>query len=361
MKKYTLLFLLTATLFNSGFSQSINAFEVVLNKLVFFDKGRFSLIEQQPITELNVGLKYITYADARGDYQVYFNGERTRLTQSTTEVRMTNNWFLYKIANVLRVFDEGESTILTSFAGSYGVGDSIIVFQDRIGGNLKYLYNGQIVEFAQALGDYTFSESAIGDNVFVFNELAGHYKAFYHGKFTTLLQTNLKVNYSAGMNIIAYNDPENYSFTIFEKGDIIDLEMQYAQTYKAGHDFVFYRDNNSVNKVYFEGEVSDLGFDLQEIAVYDSLIFFKEADYAHVWYQGEIVQIYNDQVENYQVSAGNVAYLNSSGGVSAVIRGKLIEITRQRVQNFRLVGNTIVLQYTPSSYSVWWKGKLFDY
>ena len=345
----------------SAKSQSINAFEVVVNKLVFFDMGKFSLIEQQPIKDLTVGVNYITYADTRGDYQVYHNHQKTELTRGKTVVNMTNNWFSYQIASVLRVFDKGESTILTSYTGSYGVGDSLIVFQDRIGGNLKYYYKGEIVEFSQALGNYMFSPSTVGDNVFVFNEISGIYKAFYQGGFKTILSTNQPVSFSAGMNIIAYNDPDNYSFTIFEKGDIIDLEMQYAQTYKAGHDFVFYRDNNSVNKVYYKGESSDLGYDLQEIQVFDSLIFYKEADYGHVWYNGKITQIYNDQVRDFQVSGGNIAYLNSSGGVSAVIRGKLMEISRQKVQAFRLVGNTIMLQYTPSSFSVWWNGKMFDY
>ncbi len=342
-------------------SQGINAFEVVVNKLVFFDEGKFSLIEQQPIKDLEVGINYITYADTRGDYQVYNNHQKAELTRGKTEVIMTNNWFSYKIASVLRVFDRGGSTILTSYTGSYGVGDSLIVFQDQIGGNLKYFYRGNIVEFSQVLGNYMFAPSMVGDNVFVFKEVGDNYKAFYQGQFETLVSTNERVKFSAGMNIIAYNDPQNYSFTIFERGEIIDLEMQFAQTYKTGHDFVFYRDNNGVNKVYFNEQSSDLGYDLQEIEVFDSLIFFKEADYAHVWYNGQITQIYNDQVRDYQVSGGNIAYLNSSGGVSAVIRGKLVEISRQKVQAFKLVGNTIMLQYTPSSFSVWWNGKMFDY
>lgn len=342
-------------------SQSVNAFEVVVNKLVFFEMGKFSLIEQQAVTNLTVGMNYVTYADSRGDYQVYYKNRKTQLTRGKTEVTMTNNWLLYRIASVLRVFDQGESTILTSYTGSYGVGDSIIVFQDQIGGHLKYYYKGKIKEFSQALGSYIFNPSTVGDNVFVFNEQAGVYKAFYQGRFRTILSTNQRVEFSAGMNLIAYNDPENYSFSIFEKGDIIDLESQFAESYKVGHDFVFYRDNNSVNKVYYRTEIDELGYDLQEIAVFDSLIFFKEADYAHVWYQGNTIQISNDKVDSYQVSGGNIAYKNSSGGVSAVIRGELVEISRQKVQAYRLVGNTIMLQYTPSSFSVWWNGKMFDY
>ncbi|MFK8038732.1 MAG: hypothetical protein AB8B74_10615 [Crocinitomicaceae bacterium] len=364
MKPFKIYFLFTLVfiqLNTISFAQSINAFEVVVNKLVFFNASRFSLIEQQVIEDLNVGLDYVTYRDARGDYQVYYNGSKKMLTRGRTKVSMTNNFFAYQIASVLRVFDKGESTILTSYAGSYGVGDSLIVFQDRIGGNLKYFYKNEIVEFSQVLGDYMFSENMVGENTFVFNEVGGNYKAFYQGHFTLLISTNQPVNFSAGMNIIAFNDPENYTFSIFEKGEIIDVETQFVETYQTGYDFVFYRDNNGVNKVYYHGEIKDLGYDLQEVQISDSIIFFKEADYAHIWYDGEVYSIYNDQVKDFQVSGGSIAYINSSGGVSALIRGKSVEISRQKVQKYNLVGNTIALQYTPSSFSVWWNGKMFDY
>lgn len=342
-------------------AQSINAFEVVVNKLVFFNASRYSLIEQQKIKDLTIGLNYVTYADARGDYQVYYKGIKKMLTRGKTEVIMTNHFFTYKIASVLRVFDKGESTILTSYAGSYVVGDSLVVFQDRIGGNLKYFYKDEIVEFSQVLGDYVFSQNTVGENTFVFNEVGGNYKAFYQGQFTLLVSTNQQVNFNAGMNIIAYNDPENYTFTIFEKGEIIDVESQFADAYKTGHNFVYYKDNNGVNKVYYDGQIVELGYDLQDIQVSDSIIFFREAEYAHIWYNGKTYPIYNDQVKNYQVSGGSIAYVNSSGGVSALIRGKAVEVSRQKVQKFNLVGNTISLQYTPSSFSVWWNGKMFDY
>ena len=56
-----------------------------------------------------------------------------------------------------------------------------------------------------------------------------------------------------------------------------------------------------------------------------------------------------------------VAYSNKNGGVSAFVRGEEIEITRQRVSSFWLNGNTIVLQFSPSSYAVWWNGELFRF
>ncbi len=362
MKKIRLLIVLICLIQQAtAWTQNVNAVTVQPNKLYYFNKGTSNIIEFQQISNLLMGFHYITYTDNRGDVMLYYNDKKTRLTQGQTNIMMTNNHLVYQLASVLRVFDRGESTILTSYVGGFGVGDSIVVFQDRIGGNLKYFYRGNIVEFTQIVGDYIFDPDAIGDNLFAFRETGGNYKAFYNNQYFNLTSTNQNIKFSAGMNMIAFNDYANYSFAIFDHGEIFDIESQYAKKYKAGHDFVYYQDNGGVNKVYFNDEVQELGYDLQEIAVYDSLIFFKEADYAKVWYQGEIYTIYNDIVKNYQVSGGSIAYMNSSNGVNALIRGVKTEITRQKVQSFKLNGNTVSLVYTPSSFGVWWNGKLFNY
>ncbi|MFD1552853.1 hypothetical protein DNU06_08185 [Putridiphycobacter roseus] len=362
MKKIHLLFVMICLSQQvASWAQAVNAVTVQPNKLYYFNKGNCNIIEFQQISNLLMGFHYVTYTDRRGDVMVCYEGEKTRLTQGETNIIMTNNHLVYQLASVLRVFDRGESTILSSFVSGFAVGDSIVMFQDKIGGNLKYYYRGNIVEFSQVVGDYMFDPGAIGDNLFAFRETGGNYKAFYQNQYYNLTATNQDITFSAGMNMIAFNDYANYSFAVFDHGEVLDLENQYAKQYKAGHDFVYYQDNSGVNKVYYNNEIQELGYELQEIAVYDSLIFFKEADYAKVWYQGEVFTIYNDIVKNYQVSGGSIAYMNSSNGVNALIRGVKTEITRQKVQSFTLNGNTVSLVFTPSSFAVWWNGKRFNY
>jgi len=360
LKPIFLLFMMQAIFWPTK-AQDATAFEVVNNKLYQFNSGIISLLEFQDISNLLIGNKFLAYADTRGDYYAVYKGKKTQITRGQTNLIKTNNYLAYQISSVLRVFDQGETNILTSYVGSYGVGDSLIVFQDQIGGNLKYFYKNEIIEFAQVLGDYYVSSSHIGANVFVYRDNADNYKAFYNGYFYDLLRTNQEVNFSAGLNVIAFNDNMNYTFSVFNQGEVFDLESDFALKFQAGHNFVYYQDNNEVNKVYSNGDVMDLGYDLQEVAVYDSIIFFKEVDYPKIWYKNEVHTFYNAQFSNYQVSGGCLAYINSSGGVSAFIRGELIDITRQKVQGFELNGNTIVLKYAPSSYSVWWNGKMFDF
>ncbi len=342
-------------------SQDMTAYQETNNRFYIFDKGSITLTEFQSVSDLLVGNQFIAYANSRGDYSAVYNKQKITLTQGKTELIGTNNFLAYRISSVLRVFDRGKTTLLTSYVGSFGVGDSLVVFQDRVGGNLKYFYKGKIIEFAQVLGDYPIDPSTVGANVFVYKDNADNYKAFYNNEFYDLFRSADHSKFSAGLNLIAFNDYQNYTFSVFEKGNIVDVESQFANRFEAGNNFVYYQDNTGTNKVFSEGEVQELGYDLQEIQVYDSIVFFKEADYPKIWYNNEIHTLYNARFSEYQVSGGNLAFINQNGGVSAFIRGKVIDITRQKVQGFTLNGNTVVLKFTPSSYSVWWNGKLFNF
>ena len=105
----------------------------------------------------------------------------------------------------------------------------------------------------------------------------------------------------------------------------------------------------------------DLGYDLEQLIVSDSTITYYDGGYYHIWYDNEIYTIYNTPVKNPQIDGGIVAFANKNGGVNAFVRGEEIEITRQRVSSFWLNGNTIVLQFSPSSYAVWWNGEIFRF
>jgi hypothetical protein len=340
-------------------SQNITAFSDVNGKLYLFDSGITKMIEYQKVTNLQIANNYIAYTDSQGNYWTMWDGEKIRLSQGPTELIESNNILTATYTSILKVVDNGKIKTLTAYVNSFSSGDSIVVFQDRLGGNLKYYYQGDIVEFAQVIGDFSFSPDQVGSNVFAYDDGAGNYYAFSNKQFYLLFSSNQYPTFSASLNVIAYNDFENNSFSMFKQGSIVDIESEYALKYKAGHDFVYYQDQSETEKVYFNGESSELGYDLQELTVYDSIITFKEADYFKVWYKNEIHTIYNTVVNEPQVDGGIVAYRNNNNGVSAFFRGKEIEITKQRVSNFWLNGNTIVLQLSPSSYAIWWNDKLY--
>jgi len=347
--------------FSFGYAQNITAFSDANNKVYEFNSGQIKLIEYQRIAHLQVGNNYIAYANSQGDYYVRWQGKKMMLAQGFTEFFETDNMLIAHFTSILKVVDNGNVVNLTSFVQSFGYGDSVVVFQDKIGGNLKYYYQDTIIEFAQVIGNYEFYPGLVGNNVFAYSDNAGNYYAFQNHNFYPLFSANGFPKFSSGLNVIAFNDLEFNTFSIYRNGEIINLEDQYALNYKAGDDFVYYQDQSETHKVYYKDDVMELGFDLQNINVNDSIITFFEADYLKIWYDNEIYTIFNTNVTAHQVDGGIVAFINKTGGVNAFVRGEEIEITNQRVTGFSLNGNTIVLQFSPSSYAVWWHGKLYRF
>jgi len=343
------------------YSQNITAFSDANGKLYQFNSGVIKMVEYQKVSNLQIGNNYIAYKDSQGNYWVNWKGKKMRISQGPTEIYETNNYLIAKYTSILKVIDDNGITNLTSYVNSFSYGDSLVVFQDRIGGNLKYYYQDTIIEFAQVIGDFEFSPEQVGNNTFAYNDGAGNYYGFSNHQFYLLFSSNQLPNFSSGSNIISYNDYENNTFSMFNNGEITDIDNQYALAYKTGHNFVYYMDQSETNKVYYNDESTDLGYDLQELEVHDSTITFKEADYFKIWYKNEIHTIYNNTVKAPQIDGGIVAYRNSNNGVSAFVRGKEIDISNQKVSNFWLNGNTIVLQFSPSSYAVWWNGKIYNF
>ncbi|MDG1915308.1 MAG: hypothetical protein P8I55_12070 [Crocinitomix sp.] len=355
--------LLALVILTSGFAnaQDINVFTDANFRLHQFNSGIFEQIYYQQTEKIFLGNDYVCYVDSKGDIYVNYYGDNILLAQSYDEIDVTDNLLVMRTANVIRIFDRGIKHILSSNATAYSYGDSLVVFQDVIGGYVKYYYQDEVREVAMVVGDYPLLDSHVGANVFIYRDNTGNSSLFWRGGFHDLISTSRPVSFACGQDVAAFNDPVNGTFVVFDNGYVIDVEQQHAEVYACGNNFIYYRDNAGVNKVYTEERVTELGYDMQNIIVRDSLVVYNDVGTSKIWYDEDIYQIYNDVVKNPQIDGGIMAYTNKWGGVSAFVRGKEIEITRQTVEEFRLQGNTIMLKYSRTAFAVWWNGKMYDY
>ena len=344
-----------------SFGQNLSAFKDRNNRLYKFDSGVVTQIYYQPTRELHIENQYICFVDSKGDVYVDFYGEKTMIAQTYNKIFDTDNLLVVQTASVLRAFDQGVKHVLTSQARSVAVGDSLVVWQDNIGGYLKYYYQDQVKDIAMVVGDYPVRAQEVGSNVFVYRDNAGNNSVFWHGKMHDAVSTNQKVTFVAGQDVVAFNDPQSGTFAAFDNGYVVDVEPQHALRYNCGDNFIYYMDNSETHKVFREEETMELGFDLQNVNVTDSMVIFQDVGITKIWYQMEVYQIFNTKVKDYQADNGIVAYYNQWGGVSAFVRGKEMEITRSKVQTYELHGNTIVMRMGPSSFWVWWNGKIYEF
>lgn len=359
MKYLIILFFTLIT--SSLFGQNMNVFTDANFRLFQFNSGIFEKIYYQQTAEVFVGNEYVCFVDSKGDVFVIYEGEQTLMGQTYNDIHVTDNLLVMRTANVIRVFDRGIRHILTSNALGYGYGDSLVVFQDAIGGYVKYYYQDEVRDVAMVVGDYPFSASNVGSNVFVYRDNTGSAQLFWRGNFFNLLSTNQHLDFSCGQDVAAFNDPINGTFTVFDNGYVIDAEQQHAQRYQCGDNFIYYQDAGGVHRVYREERISELGYDLQNIIVRDSLVVFNDIGATKVWYNENIYRIYNSTVVEPQIDGGIMAFTNQWGGVNAFVRGKEIEITRQRVESFKLQGNTILLKFSRTAFAVWWNGKIYEF
>ncbi|MEZ4923990.1 MAG: hypothetical protein R2780_12530 [Crocinitomicaceae bacterium] len=344
-----------------SFTQDITAFSDRNNRLYKFDSGIITQIYYQPIKELDIGRHYICFVDSKGDIYVQFHDDKEMVAQTYTNIYNSRNLLLVQTASVLRVYDQGVKHVLTSTSMGFGGSDSLVVWQDKIGGYLKYYYQDEVHEIAMVVGEYYIDPNKIGPNTFVYKDNAGNNSVLWHGKFYPIFSSNKNAVIDAGQDVVAFNDPQSQTFAAFDNGFMVDVDEQHALRFHCGDNYIYYQDAAEYHKVYREEDIMELGFDLQDIDPYDSLIVFKDVGITKIWYQMEIYQIYNTNVTSYQVDGGIMAYPNQWGGVSAFVRGKEIEITRSKVESFELHGNTIKMRMSSSSYWVWWNGKIYEF
>jgi hypothetical protein len=360
MKLFLTLTLFILTSFAMG--QNITAFADQNFRLYKFDSGSIKQIYYQPTRELHIDNQYVCFVDNKGDIFVNYDGGQDMVAQTHSEIKTTDNLLLVRTASVLRVYDQGIKHVLTSTAMSYAMGDSIVVWQDRIGGLVKYYYQDEIHEISMFVEDLNINPDLVGSNTFVYADNAGNVSVLWHNKFYPIYSSNFATQIHAGQDVVAFNDPQNQTFSAFDNGYVVDIDEQWALKFHCGDNYIYYKDAGENHKVFREEEIMEIGFDLELVDPRDSVIVIKDfGGITKVWYQMEIYQIFNTPVGTYQVDGGIVAYPNQWGGVSAFVRGKEMEITRSKVERFELHGNTIVMQMSQSSYWVWWNGKIYEF
>jgi hypothetical protein len=355
------IFLMLVQFCSFTFGQDITAFSDNNNRLYKFDKGSVTQICYQPTLELHIENQYVCFVDSKGDVYVDFYGDKILVAQTHTNIYDTDNLLVVQTASVLRAFDKGVKHVLTSNAMNFRVSDSLVVWQDAVGGYLKYYYQDEVHQIAMVVGDYPLASGTVGSNVFVYKDNAGNISALWHNKFYPLYSSNFIGPIHAGQDVVAFNDPQSNTFAAFDNGYVVDVDPQHALRFQAGDNFIYFQDASESHKVFREEEVMELGFDLQNINVGDSLIVFNDVGITKVWYQMEIYQIYNTTVKSYQMDGGIMAYPNQWGGVSAFVRGEEVVITKSKVESFELHGNTIKMRMGASTYWVWWNGKIFEF
>ncbi len=353
----------TAILFLSGIisfsanAQDVTPFISFNGYFKSFQDGFFRQIEFQPIKSFKAGDDVVAYIDFKGNLRVYDGTNPVDLANVNLEYEVSDNLLVWKIANTLNLWDDGELQTLTYFADQYEIRDSLVVYQHTRSNSLMVYYNRENYELYSTTGSIGMPDF-VGENVVVFRDNGNYYKVFWQGEIYELDVWHNPIKFSGGTDIVAFNDPIMGTFAIFENGQFLDVEEFHMSSYQAGRGFIAYTNLNGELFYYGNGEKIMLtNFAPNFWEVKDDVILWEENGITSVYIQGETIELGRYTPKDYLIKNDVVAYRNLTGGVNAILNGKVKTLTSQQNAQYSIYGSSVLLELFNRSFILYRDGR----
>jgi hypothetical protein len=322
-----------------------------------FENDNFRQLEFQRIKEYKAGDDLVAYIDTRGNLRVWDGQNRQDISNMNVEYQVSDHLMAYSIGQTLNVWDEGKLKTLTYFASKYVVKDSLVIFQDTRFNTVNAYWNKQVIELYRLTGDLYMPE-VIGENIVAFKDNGNFYKIFWRGQIYDIGVWNGSIDFQAGTDIICFNDPTTRTFAVFEQGNFVDVESFWMKKYKAGRGFIAYEDLNGNLKVYQAGENEVLSnFSATFWEVKDDLLVWGENSYVYALQNAQKIQVCSFTPKDYLLKNNVFAFRNILGGVSALMNGKVYDVSNQVDSEYEIYGNVLLVKLFNRSFIVFKDGK----
>lgn len=325
-----------------------------------FKDGFFRQIEFQRIKNFKAGDNVCAYIDFKGNLRVYDGTAPKNITNIETAIyEVSDNLMTWQIGQTLNMWDAGEMRTLTYNVGQYKVMDSIIVYQDLRFNTVNLYYKGEVQELYATVAGVTFP-NFVGENIIAFKDNGNFYKVWWRGEIYDLDVWHNPYVFGGGTDMVAFNDPINGTFAVFEDGNFLDVEMFHMDSYKVGYGFVVYENLNGELMMYKNGDIVELSnFGANYWDVRDKIVLWEENSFMYTYYGGEKVEVARYTPDDYKIKNGVIVFRNLMGGVSAFIDGKVHEITNQMDAQYSIHGNSVLVTLFNNSYIVFQNGKKY--
>lgn len=324
-----------------------------------FQDGFFRQIEIQLIEEFKSGDNLVAYVDFRGNLIVYDGTNKVAISNMKVEYEVSDKLMTWKIGETLNMWDENGKRTLTFNVRNYWVKDDIVVFEDMRYNSVNAYYNGQIYPLYTSIGDFD-SPDFIGENIVAFRDNGNFNKVFWNGRIYDIDVWHSAFNFEGGTDILAFNDPVNGTFAVFDSGQFLDVEEFHMDSYKAGRGFVAYENQNGDLMYYTNGKKQKLSnFGANSWEVKDDVIVWTENSFFYGFVNGEKVEIARYIPADYELKNNTIVYRNMMGGVSAFIDGNAVDITSQMNSSYSIHGNSVLVELFNRSYILFADGKKY--
>ena len=324
-----------------------------------FQDGFFRQLEFQRIKDFKSGDDVVGYINSRGNLVVYNGLTKMELSNIIVDYRVSDRLLTWKIGKTLNMWDAGRKRTLSYDVGNYWVKDSLIVFQDMRYQSVSAYYNGEIFNLYSSVGGVD-APDFVGENIVAFRDNGGLNKVFWQGTIYELDVWHNPFKYEGGTDILAFNDPTTGTFAIFEKGEFLDVEDFFMDSYKAGRGFIVYENRNGDLMHYSNGvktQLTNFGASFWEVK--DDVVIWSEGGYTYSFNKGEKIELARYIPEDYILKNNVIVFRNIMGGVSALVDGNKYEITNQMNSDYSIHGSSILVELFNNSFIVLSNGKKY--
>lgn len=314
-----------------------------------FHEGQSTSLDFLPPKDYQFSEEIIAYIDSKNDLFV-FNGQlKQKLSGYANDYKIGRNIVAWNTGPIINVWCNGETRTLTQFGNRYEVSDSLVVFEDTQQNAVKVYYKDSIYDLYYSVAGLSFP-AAIGSNTIAFVGNGNVAYAFIAGKIIEIGVLGANVKFSAGANLIAFNDPFNQCFAAVFKDGVYNIEPIKVQNYQTGYGVIVYLDQSYNLKAYIDGDLVDLSSYASFYKVFRNMIVWGENGVLYAYQNGHKYEIANYIPDEYILRDGIVAFRNSSGGVSVFYQNDVEVISNLRGASFQANGNTVKVQVTPGNY-----------
>lgn len=355
-----IVYLLVLLLSSQAFGQKMIPFIDFNQFFRTFENGAFRQIEFQRIENYKAGDDVIAYYDNRGNLRIYDGVKPVDVANINADYSVSDHLVTWKIGQLLNMWDAGKMQTLTYRSNNVATKDSIIVYQDIQYNTLNVYEKDKITQVTQMTSDLMWP-SNIGENVFAFRDNGDFYRVYWNGRTYDIDVWVGNIDFSAGTDIVSFNDPTMRTFAIFDRGELIDVEQQFVQRHQAGRGFVVYEDVNGNLIKYQNGKkttLSNFGASFWEVK--DDIVIWFENNFLFCQVGNKKVQVCNFKPIDYKIKNNVLAYRNIMGGVDAVVNGELVNLTNQQDASYDIFGSSVLVGLFNNTYKVYWKGRQYN-
>lgn len=357
MKKW--IFSAALLLQHLSFAQTVVPFVDYNKWLRTVEDGQFKYIELQEVKEYQAGDNLVAYLDIRGNLRVYDGTERHEISNMNLKYKISDKLLAWNVGTTLGVFDHGIKKTLSFFGGDYIVKDDLVLWTDTRYNSILVYWKGKEYPIQISTTDIFLNNSEkVGENIVAYADNGGLYKIFYKGETHEVGVWNGDIDLKSGTDIVAFNDPNTRTFAVFDAGEFLDVDIQWAKKYKAGRGFVVYEDVNGNLKKYQKGEITDLSNFPGKWHVVDDIIWYENNGFSYVHYKGKSTQVANFLAEEVLLKNGTAVFRNMLGGVSAFVDGNIVELTNMPNATFEIFGNSVLVKLANYDFIIYNNGKI---